>query len=73
MYGTQVNLKTGIEGLNLGLLYLGVNTKAYAGFDLSYKKFFGNSGVFLKIKLLYPMVGKGIPVRGNFSGLTPEP
>lgn len=73
IYGTQVNLKTGIEGLDLGLLYLGVNNQSYTGFDLNFKKSFGNSGLFLKIRFLYPVSSKGMPTKGRFTGLTTEP
>lgn len=73
IYGTQVNLKTGIEGLDLGLLYLGINNRSYAGFDMNFKKSFGNTGLLLKIRYLHPVAGKGIPTKGRFMGLTTEP
>jgi len=73
VYGTQVNLKTGIDGLDLGLLYLGVNNRSYAGVDFNFKKSFGNSGLFLKVRFLYPMNLKGMPIKGKFTGLTTEP
>ena len=72
-YGSQINLKTGIDGLNLGLFYLGINRKSYSGIDLSFKKSWGNSDLFFNIIFLYPMVSKGIPAKGRFTGLGTEP